>query len=260
MITYLYENSYLYIMKELNVSSIISALLILLVISATGCVAPPKAGSSTPGTGGASPTVSKTTPSYVTEVTPYITTTTIGTGYHILTPLDAPKDSYCLINNTKSQYYAYNKTAFTFDLKNPPMFINYTLTPFNLTGTRTIPGKLTGESSKTVSYDYYSPVSWFEVTVRNKTSGEIYLQDGFGARKGYPEYTNRTLKIPNRADLYIEFYGNNITAGTMTWVKPAGNFNDTTEFNLTRCAYFDRPRDIIFSTTAPTTAPSYGHY
>ncbi|HZK30172.1 MAG TPA: hypothetical protein VFC43_02910, partial [Methanoregula sp.] len=109
---------------------------------------------------------------------------------------------------------------------------------------------------QTIKIDTYSPVSWFEVTVRNKTSGEIYLRDGFGTGKGYTEYLNRTLKVLKRDDMQIEFAGNNITATAMVWVKPESNIDDTSKFNLsTDCAYIDpNPRDfLVVSTTKPST-------
>ena len=99
---------------------------------------------------------------------------------------------------------------------------------------------MTGGGEQIITIDTYSPVSWFEVTVRNKTSGEIYLRDGFGTGKGYTEYLNRTLKVLKRDDMQIEFAGNNITATAMVWVKPESNIDDTSKFNLsTDCAYID---------------------
>jgi hypothetical protein len=88
----------------------------------------------------------------------------------------------------------------------------------------------------------------------SKSNGEIYLQDGFGTQK-YTTYLNRTLKVLKRDNMQIEFSGNNITATAMVWVKPEGNFNDTTQFNTTTdCAYFmSNPRDSLpFVTATPT--------
>jgi len=141
-----------------------------------------------------------------------------------------------------------------FDLQNPPMYINYTVKPSNVTKNIAYTSKITGEGDKVIKIDTYSPLSWFEVIVRSKSTGEIYLQDGFGAAKGYNEYLNRTLKVLKRDNMQIEFGGNNITATAMVWVKPAGNFNDTTQFNMTTdCAYFDpNPRDFIQVGTTAT--------
>jgi hypothetical protein len=245
-------------MKE-KLVRIICCITIILVVAATGCVAPPKDNktSSTTGNffnpGQTNPDASATaTPNFVTEVTPFVTATPVS-GYHIMPPTQLPGDIYCRIYSTKNTY-AYNKTAITFDLKSPPMYITYTVKPSNVTKNIAYTSKITGEGDKVIKIDTYSPLSWFEVIIRSKSTGEIYLQDGFGAAKGYNEYLNRTLKVLKRDNMQIEFGGNNITATATVWVKPAGNFNDTTQFNMTTdCAYFDyNPRDSIpFATATP---------
>lgn len=247
-------------MKE-KLARIICCITIILVVAASGCVAPPKDNktSSTTGNffnpGQTNPAITATaTPNYVTEVTPFVTVTQ-GSGYRTIPPAtQLPEDKYCSIYSTTNTY-AYNKTAVTFNLQSPPMYINYTVKPSNVTKKIAYTSKIEGEGDKVLTIDTYSPISWFEVTVRSKSTGEIYLQDGFGLAKGYNEYLNRTLKILKRDDMQIEFYGNNITATAMVWVKPAGNFNDTTQFNMTTdCAYFaNNPRDSIpFATATPT--------
>jgi len=246
-------------MKE-KLARIICCITIILVVAASGCVAPPKDNktSSTTGNffnpGQTNPAATATTtPNYVTEVTPFITGTPVS-GYRTMPPVtQLPGDIYCRIYSTKNTY-AFNKTAITFDLQSPPMYITYTVKPSNATKNIAYTSKITGEGDKVITIDTYSPISWFEVIVRSKSTGEIYLQDGFGAAKGYNEYLNRTLKVLKRDNMQIEFGGNNITATAMVWVKPAGNFNDTTQFNMTTdCTYFDpNPRDFIQVGTTAT--------
>ena len=247
-------------MKE-KLARIICCLTIILVVAATGCVAPPKDNKTSSSTGNffnpgqTNPDVSATpTPNFVTEVTPFITGTS-GSGYRTIPPTtQLPGDKYCRIYTSPKDTYEYNTTAITFDLQSPPMYINYTVKPSNVTGKKVIDSKITGEGQKIITYDTYSPVSWFEVTVRSKSTGEIYLQDGFGTGKGYTAYINRTLKVLKRDNMQIEFKRNNITATAMVWVKPAGNVNDTTQFNMTTdCAYFDpNPRDFVQVGTTAT--------
>ena len=247
-------------MKE-KFARIICCLTIILVVAATGCVAPPKDNKTSSSTGNffnpgqTNPDVSATpTPNFVTEVTPFVTGTS-GSGYRTVPPTtQLPGDKYCRIYTSPKDTYEYNTTAITFNLQSPPMYINYTVKPSNVTGKKVIDSKITGEGQKVITYDTYSPVSWFEVTVRSKSTGEIYLQDGFGTGKGYNQYINRTLKVLKRDNMQIEFKRNNITATAMVWVKPAGNFNDTTQFNMTTdCAYFDpNPRDFVQVGTTAT--------
>ena len=235
-----------------KLARIICCITIILFVVVSGCVAPPKDNktSSTTGSffnpGQTNPAITTTaTPNYVTEATPFVTGTPVG--YRTIPPVtQLSEDKYCRIYSTTNTY-VYNKTAVTFNLQSPPMYINYTVKPSNITKKIAYTSKIEGEGDKVITLDTYSPISWFEVIVRSKSTGEIYLQDGFGKAKGYNEYLNRTLKILKRDDMQIEFGGNNITATAMVWVKPAGNFNDTTQFNMTtECAYFSpNPRDFI---------------
>jgi hypothetical protein len=249
-------------MKEI-IARIICCITIILVVSASGCVAPPK-DNTTSQTGNffnpqqSTTEITTTTPGYVTEVTPFVTETT-ASGYHTIPPTTLiPLDKYCRIYSTTNTY-AYNKTAIAFDLRSPPMYINYTVKPSNVTYKKVVDSKLTGGGEEVLTIDTYSPVSWFEVTVRSKATGEIYLQDGFGTGKGYTVYLNRTLKVMKRDDMQIEFGGNNITATAMVWVKPEANIDDTSQFNMTtECAYFDpNPRNFVQVGTTATPTPTW---
>jgi hypothetical protein len=228
---------------------------IILILIASGCVAPPKENATAAKNGninnpGQPQTTS--TPNYVSEVTPFVSVTPTS-AYLTVPPTPIPGDLYCRIYSTTNTY-AYNTTAIAFNLQNPPMFINYTVKPSNVTIHKVYDSKVVGEGEKTLTIDTYSPISVFVVTVLSKTTGEVYLEDGFGTQK-YTTYLNRTLKVMKQDNLQIEFSGNNITATAMVWVKPEGNFNDTTQFNRTTdCAYFlPNPRnDLPFATATPT--------
>jgi hypothetical protein len=169
-----------------------------------------------------------------------------------VSPTPVPTDLSCLISLT-TQYYAYNTTAFEFNLKNPPMYINYTVVPFNITQNLYVESPSGGGNYETITQSIYSPDSWFEVTVMNKTSGTIYLQDGFGTGKGYPIYLNRTLKVLNTDDMLIQFTGNNITATAGVWVKPIGNFDDPENMTFAECKYWGEIRNQIIPATMTTT-------
>jgi hypothetical protein len=259
-----YEKNYYLIMKK-KIAQVICCIAIILVVLATGCVSPPKDNKTTSTSGSffnpgkPDPASSATaTPAYVSEVTPFLTATP-DNGYRTMpTETPRPGEIFCRIYSEK--FIEYNKTAIAFDLKSPPMYINYTVKPSNITKHVVYSSKITGEGEKELEIDTYSPTSWFEVTVRSKTTGEIYLKDGFGEAKGYTLYLNRTLKVLKRDNMQIEFTPNNITAVASVWVKPAGNFDNTTKFNMTTdCAYFEpNPRDIMVYATATTTAtPTY---
>jgi len=253
-------------MKQ-NVICLLCCISVILIVVASGCITPPKENKSISKTGtgtsaGGNPLSQSTTPTpiYVEEVTPFVSIMPTTEPHTVLTSAPAPQDIYCRIYSTTNTY-SYNKTAVAFDLKYPPMYINYTVKPSNITYKDVIDRHITGQGEEEITVDKYSPLSWFEVTVRSKTTPDkIYLQDGFGEAKGYTLYLNRTLKIVNRDDMQIEFYGNNITATASVWVKPEGNFNDTSKFNMTTdCAYFGaNPRNVYVIATPITTAtPAY---
>lgn len=201
-------------------------IIIVLLVVASACVAPPKPNTTTSSTSGGtsqsgtgqSP-IENTTFQYVTIETPYQTPATPRTTQSgiAITQTTPPPVEWVEIYRT-TQVFAYNKTAISFDLKNPPMLIHFNVMPVNVTRNATIfqhwdagPGQMTSENIK---YEYFSPYSWFEVTVRNKDTGKILVQDGFGNAAGnqYSQNTNRTIKVLNRGNLLIELGGNQVSA------------------------------------------------
>jgi hypothetical protein len=118
-------------------------IMIILLVVASACVAPPKpaTNASAKTTAGATQSAVTTTPTprYVTIETPYVTPSiTSPTAELTTTPTATPvPDVWVEIYRTK-QYFSYNSTAFSYDLKNPPMLIHYNLQPVNVTGTKII--------------------------------------------------------------------------------------------------------------------------
>jgi hypothetical protein len=152
---------------------------------------------------------------------------------------------------SKTAAYAYNGSAFTFNQKNPPMFINYTVIPKNVTVNRVYTDTNT-KQTRTLTYSDYSSSSWFEVTVRDNATREIVFQDGFGESKGYPLYLSRTLKVLKSGDLIVELQGNDIRASVTIWVKPHGNFDESRMSEFTSCMNWEGNRDTL-ATAVPTT-------
>jgi len=206
-------------------------IIIMLLVVVSACVAPPKPNSTTSSTssgtsGTGQSTVQNTTFPYVTIETPYQTPTT--QRILVTTLPTTPPAEWVEIYN-KTQYFSWNKTAFSFDLKNPPMYIHYSVIPVNVTRNVTIfqhwdagPGQMTEE---TIKYEYFSPYSWFEVTVRNKDTGRILIQNGFGNAHGnqYSQETNRTINVINGGILLVELDGNLITAKVDVKVEKTDN-------------------------------------
>jgi len=175
-------------------------------------------------------TTAETMPIYVTFVTPYGETPQ---KTQVPTITTAPPEEWVEIFHLNHRPFGYNKTAVSFDLNNPPMMINVSLIPVNETGTKTIFVKKAGATEateETVTIDRFSPYAWFELTVRNKNTGQILLQDGFGNSYGkqYSQELNQTMKIINRGTMLIEMDGNLITASINMSVKKEGNIVNIT--------------------------------
>jgi hypothetical protein len=253
-------------MKEIIIR-VICGIFLILIVAASGCVTPPKEKAASSSTGNLynpnQPATTQTspTPNYVTEVTPFETGSLTGASRTVAPTLPPVGDLYCRIYKTTN---IDNTTAIAFNLQNPPMMINYTVKPSNVTIKKVVTvmegeGQSVHHVEKELSIDTYSPISTFVVKVLSKSTGEVYLQDGFGTQK-YTTYLNRTLKVMKQDNMQIEFRAINMTATAMVWVKPEGNFDDTTQFNTTTdCAYFEaNPRNVIPAGTATTTAtPTY---
>jgi hypothetical protein len=214
------------------------------VLAASGCVAPPVEKTPSAGTSSANnpagPGSAETTPGntgILADATPFQVTGTPTMAYSRLveaTPI--PEDMVCLVDFTQfDASLEVNKSAKKFDLKNPPMYINYTITkPFNVTGTRVVKSRSGTNEEITQTYSYYSPYSYLEIVARNPATGEIYTQDGFG--KGYGTSLNKTIQISKTGNLLIEINAYNVTPTIGFWVKPSGNFeNSTVDFSTREC-------------------------
>ncbi len=256
----------------MKTSSIFLSLSVIFLIILAGCVAPPK---ETPGTTSSSGSVSVGTETdaapvttgtpvnvYVTHVTPYSeisAETTQTSGYSaFLHPTPLAEDRSCRIYSS-TQNFLYNATAFTFNLKNPPMYINYSVIPQNVTEKKAVTERTGSKQEVIYEYSTYDPQSFFIVTVRSKATGEIYLEDGFGT--GYTTYLTRTLKVLDSDDMLIEMKGNKITATVNFWVKPVGNFDNSDNMTFDTCTYWGQTRDataLAFVTSATTPEVNTG--
>ena len=189
-------------MKQ-NVICLLCCISVILIVVASGCITPPKENATilkkgTTADGKLIPGATATPKNFVTEVTPFVTDTPVSEYRTVPISTISPGDLYCRIYTTKTNKNDFsNKTAITFNLQNPPMLINYTVKPSNITYTDYIDYQITGQKEKQVKVDTYSPISWYVVKVMDKDTGEVYLEDGFGVQK-YTCILIRLSKYPNR--------------------------------------------------------------
>jgi hypothetical protein len=64
------------------------------------------------------------------------------------------------------------------------------------------------------------------VTVYDKATGNIVLQDGYGQAKQYGTDHPRHLQVREPGNFQIEFYGNKLSASVNISVKKTGNIDE----------------------------------
>jgi hypothetical protein len=200
-----------------NYPQIFLIFLCIALILATGCTSQTAPTASTP-----SPVITITSSQgYVMEATPFMTPTETRSP-RITTPItQSPENIVCLISH-KEQAFTNNKDAISFNLVNPPMYINYTIL----------------DTQKGSDGKYASS---YQITIRDKKTGVIYNQLGLGKNTHEGGYFNfgfggsDIIKIMNTGDLQIETEGKDITIITDIWVKPAGNLDSSFDINSNKC-------------------------
>jgi hypothetical protein len=238
------ETLTMYLMRAL-LCYLILGIILIFSVSLSGCIAPPAekpvipAGTYDTDQPASAETATPTpTPitGFVTIETPYVTLEPVSAQgtlnpapYATLSPVTPIPEDYVLIYSINNQPFAYNKTAVSFDLKNPPLLIDFDVSAGNITGERTYTGRSGSEhgTDLLVKTDYLDPDAWFEVTVREKSSGTIVLQDGFGQSKQYGTEHPRHLKVLTSGNYLVEFGGNKLTANLNLSVKREGNINQS---------------------------------
>ncbi|HUU74960.1 MAG TPA: hypothetical protein VMW63_02600 [Methanoregulaceae archaeon] len=197
-------------------------LVILILVLASGCIAPPvedKNGGGTSEGAGSGP--GKTT--IPTTVTPEIIDTrflTPATPYP--TPYTQSNSSYTQIpepdvkmTEYQNIYYNilemnYQTVAYSYDLSDPPMIIEMCILPETVTRTIWFESRYGERKDVTQTMTYISQSAWFEVTVRDKNTGELVASEGFG--KLYSVDVRKDITIRITGQYLIEFTGNDVSA------------------------------------------------
>ena len=217
-------------MNSLCVRIILAAFVIGMLVAA-GCVAPP-ADTASDGsvkakqTAVATVTATKSGTDLMADATPFQTTVEPTLAYsHIVEATPIPEDMVCLVYLSDFDWkFEQNRTAKNINLVNPPLYVNYSIRePFNITEEKVVTSKTGTKQEITFTRSVYSPYAYLQIVARDKNTGEIFTQDGFGKDYGYT--LNRTVQVTKAADLLIEFSGNNVTPTVGIWVKPAGNLD-----------------------------------
>jgi len=161
---------------------------------------------------------------YLTQVPTYEVTSDSGPTYRNLSFVIEPTatiPNYQEIYNNELSLKDYT-VAYAYDLTNPPLIINFNIQPNIETRTMWYENR-SGEfnssrpslldpsrSDVLATTSQISPNAWFEIIVRDKSTGNIVLDEGFG--KTFGSETMRTVSVRNYGNYQIDMSGNEVNA------------------------------------------------
>ncbi|KAF5084968.1 hypothetical protein [Methanoculleus horonobensis] len=191
--------------------SLFAAAVMILVLASAGCAEMPA--SNDPGwSGGLSPEEQAgddDDPGYLTPATPYPTATGSMAGPTLSRPTETQptQDPYVtLFNKTIEFSPAHPRDAYSFNLTAPPLIIEFDVEPKMITREKRTTSDYGSKKDIVVKQEYPSEDSWFLVTVRERESGKIVAEDGFG--KGFGTATDKRMYLGKYGDYLIELSGN----------------------------------------------------
>jgi hypothetical protein len=202
-----------------RVSIIITILILMVLLAGCGQRVPTRNttaknpwGNTTPRpTGGSSAvqtTIVPATTSPFVQVT-LIPTETVTKSPPIIPPPPVNLTTNLTLIDEKTLVFVYNRTAYNYNLEDPPLLIEYTLTVPNISKTRVITDPVSG-GDKTVTITYPDPIASFEVTVKDLETKKIIARDGYGGQ--YDVSYSKHIWVRYPGSYYIEFWGNRVTA------------------------------------------------
>lgn len=110
---------------------------------------------------------------------------------------------------TINQMFSFGqKVNFDHDLTLPPLYIQFNLTPTQITRHRLVSIGTHLEHYENTTET--NPLAWFEVKVLDAGSGAVIDQQGFG--KDYPDVTKRYFMVRQKGNYRIEMSGNEVMA------------------------------------------------
>jgi len=196
--------------------SFFAAAMMILILASAGCAELPPGES---GWSGALSPEPEETPGgsdvaamYLTPATPYPTATKGVAVPTLSRPQETPpaQDPYVtLFNRTKQFNLTHSTDAFGFNLTAPPLIIEFDVEPKMITREKHTTSDYGKKKDIVVKQTYPSEDSWFTATVRDRETGKIVAEDGFG--KTFGTDTHRRIYVGQRGDMLIQFSGNEVT-------------------------------------------------
>jgi hypothetical protein len=130
-----------------------------------------------------------------------------------------PRD-YLTIYENDMEYNLANAYRMSFDMKNPPMIIHYTVIPHNVTDVKWFEPRDARKVIDNATVIRPDELSWFEIKVYK--DGTIYDQLGWGGVYAIP-LTQQEYVIRDPGEYHIEFSGRFVSVSTEVLVKREGN-------------------------------------
>lgn len=204
-------------------------LLILILVCLSGCVSPQTgssggtgqsggpgqagtSGSTGGGTGpGATQTQAPVVTGFLTPATPFPTVTTpVETMPWTRLPNETAEVVRFVTLHHATTAFRNNATAFSYDLTQPPLIIEFCFSPNMTTRTIWYETNVGTRKEHTETITTVSPSAWFEVTVRDPATGNIVAKEGFARQ--FSVDTTKSIVIRRGGNYLIEFAGNEISA------------------------------------------------
>ena len=182
----------------------------VLILASAGCAElPPDSGSMWSGAASSptdAPVEGDPDPGYLTSVTPYPTPTSDMARPTLSRPPEAAPipDTYVTISDETIQYPQATK-AFALDLTAPPLIIEFEVEPKMITRTKRAKSDYGKREYKDYKQTFPSESAWFLVTIRDRGTGSIVAQNGFG--KLYSADAKKKVFIGRSGDYQIELAG-----------------------------------------------------
>ena len=182
----------------------------VLILASSGCAElPPDSGSVWSGAASSpteAPVEEDPDPGYLTSVTPYPTPTSDMARPTLSRPPEAAPipDTYVTIYDETIQYPQATK-AFALDLTTPPLIIEFEVEPKMVTRIKRAKSDYGKREYKDYKQTFPSESAWFLVTIRDRGTGSIVAQNGFG--KLYSADAKGKIFIGRSGDYQIELAG-----------------------------------------------------
>jgi len=166
--------------------------------------------------------------SYVSSVTPVINSDEQPVYRTLAAPSETPDESsYAYIYSGDLSYHLGEApTAMNVNVREPPLVIEYEVTPLivhdsKIGGNKTTSAKKAGITDDLLNITYICPQSEFTVTIYDPRSHQEIMQDGFGLEYGH--ITKKTFTIRNAGEYIVQFDGNQVDAHVDMKIKREGN-------------------------------------